>query len=421
MGAAANLIAGFGWTSAPPPDGIDELYVDIHDRAAAGLSRLPREVVVDVAIAAMGTDDEGGAQHAGRGILGAIRARPAGGPHDEPLALQGAIVRARYVPAAFAEAGFLMGVGTTVRALSGSGIEEAQRGQLAAAGLGEAGQAFALAGDARGAFFDRIEMWIDGGYGSIAGGMTASPGPAGALQEAAWAKAAAIALPGTFASLDVSVAWLKSWTMIGKDPMDPRDFEHALRDAGWAGNLVALPQLLAAGSWEPMNRFSRKSGWARRLERMAVFSPAEHAGDGHVGLFPAGTKPADLECALVEPPEPCAGDKKLRRGAVAEHDGRSFKLIQIKGRWAIVVGRDKKTVEGYQPELIASSAPVRFELPGGALLAKELKPLPPGLFGERYVVEASIEGGRAALRAHPVAGSRGSPPAGSPPAHGRTP
>jgi hypothetical protein len=406
VGAVATLLTGLEWKSAPPPDGFDELYVERRDRAVAGLSRLPGAAVIDVAIPAVATEVEGAAATAGRDLLSAIRARPPGGPHDEPLAPAGMIMRAQWSPAALAEAGFLSGVASTARALnlkeSGTGIDDAQRGRLAAAGLREAAQSFALAGDARGAFFDRIEAWVEGGVGTIAGAVAASPGPAAKLQEAAWSKAAAIVLPGAFASLDVSVPWLKSWTIIGSDPLESDDFERTLHDAGWPGYWVALPQFLAASTWGPMSRYSGRSGWARRLERMMVVSLAEHSSDAHVGLLPAGTKPAEAECILVEPPAPCSGDKKLRTGAAVSIDGRTFKLVQVKGRWAIVVGRDKAAVDEIKPELAASSAPVRFELPGGPLLAKELKRLPPSVLAERYVAEASVEGGRAVLRAHPV-------------------
>ncbi len=388
---ATDVLDFAGWKSGSPPRGVDLFYAEPEERAFVGLSRGASEVVLDVVVPSGGPP---GAVEA----LRALRARTAESPRDEPVRLDGALARVRYAPAALADLGLLSGIAATLRAVSSGDVEEADRGKLAQHGLGEAAQSYALAGDARGAFFDRIELWAEGGYGTLAFGARATPGPATQIAEAAWAPGIAPSIRGMFATVDVSVPWLESWAFPGPDPHDPTPLMNAANDVGWVANWIALPQLLAGNVGETMRWFHAHPEVVRRLERVLVFSPTLHGNQAAIGLLAAGAKPADVACALVEPPAPCTPDKRLLPGVPVRIGHEYFGLMQVKGRWAILTSRDKALVQKTRPDLRAAAAPARLDFPSEPLFAQDLAPIPVALFPARYAIEGVLEAGQPTLR-----------------------
>ncbi len=399
--AAAERMARKSWKAETPPEGFDRLYASPETDAFTAIFRTPSSVIVDSVFPV--DDGDRKLNHSGAiETLRTLRRRAPDSPHDEVPRLEGAVARARYAPAAMADVAFLDHF-STLLGPGASGSSGADRGSVLQQGLDEAVHAYALAGDARGAYFDRIEVWLEGGYGTIGGGMRAVPGPAAPVAEAAWAPAVAPAIPNVFAWLDVSVPWLRGWTSPGVSPQTLDRVTEAIRQAGAFGNVVALPHLLAATVWQGMTWFQPFPGLVGRLERTAVFVPDEHGSDAYIGVFVQGTTPADAACALVEPPAPCTPDKRLRPGAAVKVDDRWVKLAQVKGRWTVVAGTDKAVVEKTKIDFGAEPAPpVRLVLPGGAALASQLPPLPAGLFPPRNGAWVSLEAGQPTVRVRPV-------------------
>lgn len=401
-GALGALAALDRWKRAPGADGFESLYVDSRGGAAAGVSRAPGVVVVDVAIPIVDRAGKAG-RDAGLEALRALRARPAGGPHDAPLALDGHPARVRYTPTAIADIGLLTGASAVLRALGSDAVDPAARDEIAAAGMREAVRASELAGKAGRAYFDSIDLALDGGFGSLGFTARAALGPGGDLPAAAWAPAPAIAMPGIFALFDVGTAWARGFSSFSPDPLAAGDVAQAAREAGFAGPIAGLPLFFVSEVWDPMRRFARRHEalWPH-VDHITVFTAGRDKADGYVALLSAGTKPADVGCALVGHDAPCKGAALLRPGAMTKASGEHAKLVQVKGRWAVVVSRDEKVVKEAKLELATAPAG-RMELPGRRELARDMAPLPPDLLGEGYLCDVALEGRTAVVHVRPVA------------------
>ncbi len=399
--AAGERLDRKGWKSETSPEGFEHFYASSENDSFAGLSRGPSTVVVD-AVFPLDVTDRRRARAAAIEALRALRRRSPEGPHDEPPDLEGAVARARYAPAALADVGFLDGVSRVVNVMSGV-EDDAHRGLAVKQRLDEAARSYDLLGDPRGAFFDRIELWIEGGYGSIAGGVRAVPGPATQATELPWAPGVGATIPPVFAWLDLSLPWLRGWAFPGADARGPERLRETIRQAGEIGSAIAFPHLLTATAAEPVRWFREHPGLDRRLERAAYFVAADGAPEAYFGILAQGITPADAACVLVEPPAPCTPDKKLSTSAAVHLDDRYVKLAQSKGRWTILASSDVALVEKTKIDLApAPVAPARLAIPGRLLLAKELRPLPPLLFAARYLAEASLEAGQPTLRIRPA-------------------
>ena len=394
--ALAALFALDRWTTATPPAGFEALYVERNGHAAAGVSRTAGAVVVDVAMPA-GAPRGKAARDAAIEALRAVRARAPGGPHDAPLPLDGHPARVRYAPSAFADIGLITGVSAVLGALTHASVDDGVRDELAEAGLAEAARSSQLAGAGGRAYFDSIDLTLDGGFGSLGFTARAELGPGGDLPAAAWARGPAIAIPGAYAIMDIALPWARAWSSFEPDPLAERDVQHAVREAGWTGAVAGLPLLFAAEIWDPMRRIAKRPALFQHLDRITIFTAGHSQPDSYVALLAPGVRPADVACALVEQGEPCEPAARLRPGATAKAGNRHARLVQVKGRWAIVLSKDKGAVEKSKLDL-APAAAARLELPGGPELAREVDPLPAAMFADGYICEATLEGRTAVVR-----------------------
>lgn len=401
MNALAALFEADQWTAAPPPEGVDEMYVARRHRAFGGVTRGAGVVVADVLIPAGIDRDEKAALAQGSALLQAVRSRPPGSPAEAPPALEGHPARVRYSPAAFADLGLVIGVATTLRALATPGIADEQRDALAAQGFAEAAGALRLSGTAAGAHFDRLDATLDGGYGSLGFTIRADLGKATTFAPEAWASGPAIHVPGAYASLDLSLPWLRTWEAVGVPFGQRRAVHDAVREAGWPAFFVAAPQSFAAEIWQPMERLAAHRALLPHLERVAIFSPARDLPDGWVALLHPGTKPADLRCILADSAA-CPPASQLRPGATVAVSGQHFRLVQVKARWALVVSRDKAVAEKTKLDLVTAPAG-RVLLPGGTQWAKEFRGVPVSFFADGYTGEIALEGRSAVARFRPTA------------------
>jgi hypothetical protein len=405
MTSLAALFEADRWTAAPPPDGVDELYVARNHRAFGGVTRAPGVVVADVVIpAGIGGDDEKADHDRGVALLRSIRARAPGSPSDAAPSLEGHPARARYAPAAFADIGLVVGVATTLRALSSPGIADEQRDAIAAQGFAESATSRRLAGASGGAYFDRLDATLDGGYGTLGFTIRADRGTVAAFPPEPWARGPAIDVPGAFAVLDLSVPWLRSWESVGVALGQRRALRDAVREAGWAGMFAAAPQTFAAEIWEPMERVAGHRDLLAHLDRMSIFTLARGTPDGWVALLKPATKPADVRCAFADGPArggTCAADQQIKPGATVQRGGFHVRLAQVKTRWALVVSRDKAVAEKTKIEL-GTAAAGRVLLPGASEWARESREVPPSFYAEGYTGEITLEGRSAVARFRPI-------------------
>jgi hypothetical protein len=413
--AALNVLTAIfelaRWSSVPPPDGFDELHVARKHKAAAALSRLPDAIVVDLVVPIHARDGDKAAQEAIVAALRSIRLRTPGDPHDAPLPLEGHPARARYKPAALADIGLLQGVSAVLRAIDGSGIDPAQQDALAAQGLVEAARSQELAGAGGRAYFESVDLALDGGFGSIGFTGAAELGPAANLPAATFTPAPGIAIPGVFAMLDVGMPWARGFSSFKPDPLDGEAVDSAAREAGWAGFAVGLPQLLVYTILQPHERLLDLPNLRPHLDRLTIFTVARERPDGHVALLVPGAKPADVACALVRQGGACDATSQLRPGTTAQIGGRYARLVQVKGRWAIVISNDKAVVEKTKLDLVPVP-PAHIDLPGGEEWARDLRPLPAALMPrEGFTGEVRLEGRTVVAQLRPAPAKEGKAPA----------
>ncbi len=228
---------------------------------------------------------------------------------DEPVPpLEGRVARVTWSPSAVASFGVLATATVVAGAISGESLDAATRARIAAAGLWEAGRNFALAGNASGAFFDRIDASLRLAPFELT--VRARPGPAFTLPPPdAWRPSSSVAIDGTWADLDGASALSHAWPF----PSDVADILTLTRDGGTSAWLVALPHLLesaplvAAKAWSlpdagPLTSRFERAGFAWTEGHELAF-----------GLLPAKTTRAQAECVLSGPPCPAEIEAEARR------------------------------------------------------------------------------------------------------------
>lgn len=394
-------LSGLGWPAAPPPPGLASMHMVDHGRAHVGIAHDARSVVIDVFFPASPQEGERAATR-GREALVKLRARAAGGPHEEPPALEGNVAVARYGPAAFADLGLIGGAAETLRSLDAPRLDAAQRDANASVGLRSAAIAQKLAATQSAAYFDGVEMTLGGAAGSLHATLRARPGPAMEIPAAPWAPSPALRAEGTVATIDYATAWERSWTPISADYPTNQAFLEAVREAGWVGTLVALPQKIALDFSSVASALRSHPGVRDRAERIAIVAFDERtSSEVEVALFPPELKPADLACAVAEDAA-CPAAIRLSPGRTATNGYRFYRLVRVKDRWAIVASLAKADLERTKLTIGPAMSPVYFAAPGAKWLSERLAPLPAGLFAERYLAEIVLEGGAPVAHIRPV-------------------
>jgi hypothetical protein len=297
---------------------------------------------------------------------------------DPVPGLDGEVAHVTWRPAELARFGFLKGIVTTCAAVSGESIDPAQRERIAAQGFWEAGQLFGLAGNPRGAFFDRVD--VSARIAPFEVTMRARPGPGlAAIPPDAFKPSPSVGLDVARTEIDGTRALMGAWGAVADGPK----LLESMRDGGTTAWFVALPQLVAsastvapsllgAGAPEPaaVARFERTEV-AFTSSRDAVFA----------GILPAGATRAAARCALA-PSTPCDAKSMLKPGAVVSRAGRSAKLLEVDHRWVVLVSSDEKLLQTVKttprPE-----GPVHVDAELGQLAsALHIGNLPPRVVGD---------------------------------------
>jgi hypothetical protein len=252
----------------------------------------------------------------------------------EPVpALEGRVARVTWSPSAVASFGVLAEATVLAGAISGESIDAATRARVAAEGLWEAGRNFALAGNASGAFFDRIDASLRLAPFELT--VRAKPGPAFTPPPAgAWKASPSVAIDGTWADLDGASALSRAWPF----PADTTEVLSLARYSGWSAWLVALPHLLESAPLAAAKEWSLPDAgpMAPHFER-AGFAWSE----GHqvsYGVLPATTTRAQAECVFSAPP--CPAKSKLKLGTITTVASLHVKLLEVDHRFVVLYAGD---------------------------------------------------------------------------------
>jgi hypothetical protein len=278
--------------------------------------------------------------------------------HATAPTLSSVSVHITYAPECVGESGFLSGLHSTLGALGGGSIEPDLKERIAREGLWESARNLVLARNERGARFARVDLAgsLDAGHSTLT--MRAEPGPGFDIPpDDTWVPTftAVSAAGAVVRSFDASRPFVSAWKLPGgpgHTALDGTDLLHAIRDAGWTGWIVALPDEIASGAW--MSVHSKMAMPQDVLDRLARFALTEvtaaAASPGStvepssvfVGVLPEGTNLATAECVLAGPP-PC-GAKKLTLGvARRELDGHA-RLVQVEKHYVVLYSTDPKAL-----------------------------------------------------------------------------
>jgi hypothetical protein len=263
-----------------------------------------------------------------------------------------------------ADVGFLSGVDSLLSGLEGADSD--RRDEVTLLGLREAHRLFDLAGDAKGAFFDRVEINLEGGAATSARAsarFTFGPGFATA-GSAAPAPGPSFAAPSP-AMIDASVAALAALRLPGDTPgRFPDDaLMNMIREAGPAGWLVAAPLFTIAAAGVPLRPvptvFEPPEAVAK-LERVGIYTRASDNRDVFVGILPRGASASLASCVLAGA-EPCKN--RLHVGAPALLvTGHWVRLVRLGDRFAVLVAEDRNAVDTAVVSPRAAQAAAQVEL-----------------------------------------------------------
>jgi hypothetical protein len=288
------------------------------------------------------------------------------------LDLSGAEVRARIVPHAIAEIGFLEGVSMTSGAVFN--VDPDQQVRIIAAGLAESHRALELAGNERGDFFTGIDIVGNLSKPLVIATATFGPGQDGQPKAAlAVPRSAGVDGAGLNSLLDASLAAGLAFHLPGDGPnalATESEVTTKIREAGWSGWFVAGPLLplllMSAAVRPPPEAFSPKSA-ALRLERIAVVETGRGQGEIFVGVLRAGTSEAEAMCVLAGS-APCARRALKVSGPATKIGDKYARLGKVGDRFVVTIGSDATALEAYKPSLSASAgAPLRARLVVDAL------------------------------------------------------
>jgi hypothetical protein len=277
----------------------------------------------------------------------------------------GPIARVSYAPKLLAEQSFLSGVTTTVGAVSGESIRPDQRERIAAEGLWESAQNFALAKGPRGERWSRVELSVSMAGGRPSVRMRAEAGPGFALPPAdAWTPSFTVTPTSTdprteSPSFDLSRAFLAGWTLPGGADgatLRAKPFFDMIHRSGPLALFIALPDLAvtAPGLLNGHDELAPKPEVLGRFARYGL----TQGGSLFYGILPDGTTRASAECVLLGP-APC-GAGKLTLGAKGEDGSARVSLVQVDHRFVLLRTSDR---DGLAVRLKgASVGPVRASL-----------------------------------------------------------
>jgi hypothetical protein len=323
-------------------------------------------LVVDVAL---GRDPKSG--------IASLRAQVAAG-HAAAVALDGRLSAIHFTPSSVAALAFLSGVSVTAQALSGESVDPDQKDRIAAQGLWEAGQALAVAGTGRGAFFDGVDLGatLDGSHLDLIARALPGPafvGPADAL----WAPSTSVG-PSPLQSaavIDVSQPFARAWPLPGDQPggLAKSTFLELMNDAGSVALPVALPLVAASAARALARELARvlpSPDSVDRFERVGSIFTEPH--EIAFGLLPAKTPRAVAECILGDPR--CAASVRLPVGKVKEVAGASggtrlYRLVEVDKRYVLLVGRESDR-EALGMKLVTTPVGPAVLDVGGDMMAK---------------------------------------------------
>jgi len=264
--------------------------------------------------------------------------------HDAPPPLEGRSAMVTWSPTAFASFGVLSAVTVLSGALSGESIDPTVRASVAAQGFSEAGRFFTLAGNASGAFFDRVDVSLRMAPFELT--IRAKAGPAFPLLPAeTWKPSTSVAIDGAWADADGSSALWRAWPFPSGSGANIMSL---VRDGGAGAWLVALPHLVAAAPLvaAKLLELPDAEAMASRFERTGLVWMTG-TREVAVGLLPAQTTRAQAECVMspATSPAPCSARSKLKVGSVRAISGVSSgllraKLLEVDHRFVVLIAHD---------------------------------------------------------------------------------
>ncbi|MEI8257719.1 MAG: hypothetical protein WCJ30_18745 [Deltaproteobacteria bacterium] len=355
-----HLLEQTGWRRFAGPQDVDDLYVTADTQGALSVSRWADTVVLDLFIMPFAVPSPQGPAAEflafARSLAAALRARPA--TRIDPVTTEGDILRAEFVPEALATANFAFAMAAVVNALAST--EPSVHDSLATVGAHEAGQAFAVARNERGAFFDRIAVAI---HGDPSLTLRADLGPGASVPDGdVWVPRRSVQHHGGATQLDVLTAFLAAWQLPGDPaPGSAADatgsFRRARLEAGGLSLFAAFPYALIDALRRNVDSapepFPALDASLRRFERFSVISPrAAHgpAQDVYVGLFAQNATASDAACVLSPAGSPCAPSVRLTLDRTLTRSGHAVRLTRVGDRFALLVCNSRGGLEALHLE-----------------------------------------------------------------------
>jgi hypothetical protein len=381
LGTLQSLLEQEGWQSHPAPAGYQSSWTE--GTAALLIASRQGHLVFDLYVGSS-VRGERLANAAAQGARQGLSAKP-----DPAPLLEGHGLRISFVPERVAEFGFVEGLTKASKAMAG--VDSPVRDRLMSEGWREASRNFALARNGRGAFFESVDITADanGILPSVQG--RAEPGPGLQRASVSCTPSASLEFPGADAWFDTSSACMTSLSGPGdrySPAYAPTDFLSWVREAGWSGNLVAMPfHIMSPGRSALRDAPGIGPEAALKMERfgLVVFASGP---DVFWGLLPSGTPAGDAACAH----EGKSGCKtKLVAGTTVKLGDVWGRLWKVSGRWVVTSSRDKQALESLSLRLGSSGvAPVRGGV-SGAAIARELRGTPLAAQAVGYGAQVRVE------------------------------
>lgn len=345
----------------------------------------------DDAYVALNLGAQGFKSMSAQGLRGMENAR-------EPVpSLDGRILRASWNVSALAGASYFMDMVTVCGAISGGGVDAAQKQRILAEGLIESAQVFSLA------TFDRGEAEVT--LSPLALTIRAKPGPQLTLPPAAaFAPSPSVTLADAKVTMETAATVLRAWPLPGGDP---ETFQHMLRDAGGPAILVALPHVVAMMPFlDVSDRRDPMMGDPNVTKRFERLEAIETTSTMSAGVLPAGTALAAARCALDATFPTCPAKSQLKLGGVVKRvptsgADRFVKLIEVKvagepkPRYVVLVAKQESTLASPVTERSVSGLHVEIATKDLLQPVASMSPIP---IPDRVTGDATVEDGQLVMK-----------------------
>jgi hypothetical protein len=304
-----------------------------------------------------------------------------------------------YWPAKLAELGFVDGVRRLVQ-VPRIALDEETQDRLFTAVLRESARNLQLAGGPGGAYFERVELTADADPLHLSMRALAELGP-GLRGAAACGASVSLDFPGVDVWFDVTRTCMTSLAAPGDrfEPYVRTKFPELVAEAGWTGNLVALPfQLAAPGRATLQEAPAIRPEAMLKMERLGLLLPSVAGSEVFWGLMKTGATREQALCALDGKP---GCKQRLQPGGTVQVGDAFARLVQVGSLWVVMTSNDKAALLGVSPRATDGPvAPLRAQ-GSRAAVAHELRSAGLSLAPSGYVAEGRLEQGRLAVSLSP--------------------